>query len=147
MNKRGGGEEIMFFAFFFIIGIIVLGIVWGVSALNVRSYDYRLVEANLLAHHVFPCLEENDFFEEGFKEEFFETCKINENTFTDHLVYVRNVNTEEVFFVGVLDYVNQCQFKGADSNKNFPRCISIDTGNGQYELIVGANQRSKRGLV
>lgn len=145
MNKRGSGEEIMFFGFFVILALIILGIVWGVAAMNARKYDFRLVEAQLLADHVLPCFKEKDFFRGEFN--FFDECKVNENMFDSHLIHVENVNSGEVFFVGVLDYINQCEISG--NNRNFPQCVTFITNSGgnQFRFTAGANQKSARGII
>ena len=147
MNRRGGGEEIMFFAFFFIISIIALGIVLGVSIFFVKEYDFRMAEAQSLALHVYDCFQDEDFFVDGFEEDFFSKCKINENVFGKHLVYVKSLSDDnKIFLIGVNDYRNQCFFNNVEDNLDLPRCVNetIMKQGEKFHFIVGANQKSAR---
>jgi len=146
INRKGSGESLMFFAFIFILFIILAGIVLGVSAFYGRGYDFRLVEANVLSDRVEKCFMDNDFFEPGFNKSIFSKCGMHENVEDEHLIYVNRISDGKEFFIGVLDYKNQCFLKGAEKNPNFPKCKSqtITKQGENFELIIGANQKSRR---
>lgn len=146
MNKKGMGEGLMFFAFIFIMFIILAGIVLGVSAFYGRGYDFRQVEASVLADKVEKCFMNNDFFEPGFNQSIFKKCRFHENVKQEHLIYVNRTSDGKEFFIGVLDYKNQCFLKGAEKNPNFPKCVNWTTtkNNEGFEIIVGTNQKSRR---
>jgi|SRR3989344_2252816 len=143
MNNRGTGEALMFFAFMFLILIIAAGIVFGVSSFYGKGYEFRHVEAQLLRDNVLGCFSNNDFFEQGF--DFYATCKINEGVIGSdkYLIYIRNLKDEGVFSIGVADYLNQCSFRGAEGNDDFPKCANgtFTKGNDNFYYVFGSNQR------
>jgi hypothetical protein len=144
MNKKGGGESLMFFAFVLIMVIIVIGIVLGVNSFFGRGYDVRTVESEQLSERIESCFQQNNFFELEFNESIYEKCKLNKEVSEKHLIFIGNENKE--FFVGVLDYKNQCYFGDNDENPQFPRCTQKTiTKNGEtFILVVGSNQQARR---
>ncbi|MCH7567874.1 MAG: hypothetical protein IIA87_00460 [Nanoarchaeota archaeon] len=146
MNRKGdAGDSLMFFAFFFLMIIIGGGISLGLYAFYGQGHDFRQAEADVLGKRVEDCFMKNDFFEAGFNETIYKKCGFNKGVIEkDHLIYVRNQVGNE-FFIGVLDYKNQCFFKGAEKNKNFPRCakFTITKSGQEFEVIVGSNQNSR----
>jgi len=127
--------------------IILAGIVLGVSAFYGLGYDFREAEARVLADSVVDCFDVLGV-EKVFDEDFniYRECGFHANVEEEHLIYVKRTSDGNEFFIGVLDYKNQCFLKGAEKNKNFPKCKSwtITRDNGGFEIIVGSNQRSRR---
>jgi len=147
-NKKGSGEALLFFAFIFIMSIIFVGIILGVSGFYGGGYDFRQLESEILYDKVSKCFleSEKDFFSDDFKGKLMEECRFNENVGENHLIYFNRTSDGEVFFLGVLDYTNQCFFEGAEKNLAFPKCVKKTlVKNGEsFEIIVGANQKSRR---
>ena len=146
MNRRGevAGSTLLFLGMFFVIIVIIFGgIVLGMLAFFGKGYDFRGVEARDLIDDVRVCFFKEDFFDPSFE---ISKCRLNEEVLAEnHLIYVKDDKGKE-FFVGVLDYKNQCFFEGAKANENFPKCEpeTIIKDGREFELIVGTNQDSRR---
>jgi len=150
MNRKGATGYWLNFTGFVLIWLIILGgLVGAVLTFYGQDYAFKKVESVLLFDTVKVCFENNDFFDSNFKNNFFSKCGLNKNVLeSEHLVFVKNLDSEEKeeFFVGVYDYQTQCEL--TDKKNNFAKCKKgIIVKNGErFELIVGSNQNS-RGVV
>ncbi len=148
MFKKGTGEALMFFAFIFLILIIGSGLVWGTSSFYGRDYEFRHIEAGLLAEHTLECFDER-FFAGGF--DIYSECRLNkevieEGNYLIHFESKKDANRK--FTLGVLDYKNQCSFSGARSD-DWPKCVdgTITLGDEEFYYVFGSNQNKQRSLI
>lgn len=143
MNRRGfnAGDAANIWIFLLLVVVIAGGIVLGVLAFFDNGDDLRELEASVLMEKVSVCFDRDDFFAVDFQ---LERCGIDQGVIEDeHLVYVQNLESGEEFYVGVLDFVNQCFFSGAEDNENFPRCEKREVvkGGESFSIIIGSNQK------
>ncbi|MGV8142426.1 MAG: hypothetical protein ACP5NS_02205 [Candidatus Pacearchaeota archaeon] len=147
-SRRGAiGSGILFFVFFLMMAMIASGLAGGAYAFFGKGYDFREFESKPLFEEVKECFVDNNFFDKGFNENktaFFETCDLSRETLEDgkHLVYVKRVSDNQEFFVGVYDYTLRCNFEARIKNRDLPLCKTETVGD--YEIIVGSSQNSRR---
>ncbi len=150
MNKKGdGGDVMMFFAFLFLIIIILTGLWLGIFAFFGDGYDFRRAEAEIMADKISNCFGEkgiSKLLEGSFTEQLKRECGFNDNIEKERLVYLRNLEDETERFAGVLDYKNQCFFEGAERNRNYPVCVKFEFSNGEerFEVITGSKANERR---
>ena len=153
MNRRGAGEELMLFPFLIIAGILISGVVWGVVAFNGKGYEFRAVESSLLRDKVVSCfdrLNNVEIMASDFNVRFADLCDVNGEVLAEeHIVKVNGKEGEEILFLGVRDYENQCFFEGGEKNSAYPVCVrgEFSKGADTYEYIIGSNQRGRRVLT
>lgn len=146
VNRRAeqGGDVVYLIPFVFLMLVVSLGLWSGIYSFFGNGYDFREAETDLMALSLQSCLESHDFFVEGF--DFYSSCGFNHNVDKEHLIYVKNSASGEEFFIGVLDYLNQCSFVGSKKNVDFPKCKEFElyTEQGGLQVVVGSNQNFKR---
>lgn len=152
LNRKGdAGDATMLFSFILLAVIIASGISIGVFGFFGQGYDFRGTEAKILKFKFEKCLSSNgEAFggvvdDESFKEFVFGTCGFHSNVMNEHLIYFKPKGKEGEFFVGVLDYLNQCDFVGGEGNKNFPVCVDVYDEKGLF--VFGSSQEIRRVLV
>ena len=148
--KKGTGEALMFFAFIFLILIIGAGLVWGTSSFYGRDYEFRHIEAELLAEHTLKCFKQREFFTQGF--DIYSECGLNKDVVENgkYLIYFESKEDgNKKFTLGVLDYKNQCSFLGSRSNDDFPKCVNGTTslGDEEFYYVFGSDQNKQRSLT
>ncbi len=146
-KKASAGAGILFFVFFFMVIIVGGGLAGGFYVFFGNGYPFRELESRQLFTDVKKCFTDSNLLEKGFvqdKELFFETCKISKEVLEDghHLVYLRRISDNSEFFVGVYDYTVRCGLDARFKNKELPLCKEETFGD--YQLIVGSSQNSRR---
>ncbi len=144
MNRKAM-EPISVFPFIALCMLVGVALAISLGAFYGRGYDFRDAEAQTMLRLVKECIFQNNPFASDF--DFAVTCNLNKKTLeNDHLIYIEKEDGS-VKFIGVRDFVNQCQL--SDKNKEYPRCKSTDlvSINGKYHIIVGTNQVIRRGLI
>lgn len=149
MNRKGdAGDMTMFFVFFFLMVIVLTGLWIGVFAFFGNGYDFRKAEAETLAYKLEQCFNNNPegILMRDFSEKLKDLCQFNDNVQKERVVYVRDINSGEEWFVGVLDYKNQCFFEGSKGNTNFPQCVKfeMDFNGRSLEIITGSGEGERR---
>lgn len=140
MNRKGVSELIMFIPFAFILVIIICGgIFLAVQAFYGNPYEMRLVESQILASRIESCLTNHDFFSSEFS---ISDCRLFAESFENRILYVKRGSDGKEWFLGVYDFVNQCQL--SEKNLAYPRCVSgsIVKEGVVYEYLAGSNQLS-----
>ena len=143
MRRKGAvaGSGILFFVFFFLMILIGGGIALGVYAFYGEDYDFRYAESELLLQEIMDCLENEKSIDEGF--DIIGKCGFNKNVLeSEHLVLIKDKNGDEIIFIGVRSYEEQCKLKG----KQFPKCAkgSVIIGDKEYEILAGSNYNGRR---
>jgi len=147
MNREGvSGEGLMFSTFFFMLVLILGGIVLGVLIFYGQISDFREVESEMLFEVVRNCFlnSDSDFFDTDFTtEKFYGECKLNENILDEHLIQIKKLETDETFLVGVFNFVNLCELSA--KNKEYPKCVSkkFMKDGIKFEMFVGSNQHTR----
>jgi len=80
LKNKKAGEKLLSIWWIFIITMVGIGIVWGVSMFYSAEIDVRNVEAEILMNRISDCLFEqgmliNNLLENGF--DIFQECKLN----------------------------------------------------------------------
>lgn len=150
MNRKGdAGDNLALIMFLLILVILGSSIVIGVRSFFGEGYDFRFAEASQLEDRILTCLEQHDFFVEGF--DVYTACNLNKQVFEESLlsIYIKKTAHGEVFSVGIADYVNQCNFIGGRENLAYPRCVQGTTVQRGEELtyVIGSNHKSRRVLL
>jgi hypothetical protein len=145
MNRRGvAGDVVNFGGFFLIVVIMAGGVIGGYLVFFGQGYDYKIVESEILYARVQECLEETgaDFFAEDF--DIYDMCRLNKNVVENRrMIYLKRLDTDEEFSVGVRDFINQCEL--IDRGNRFAKCVggNVLLGGDSLELIVGSNSVSQ----
>ena len=148
-NRKGDvGDWTNFAGFFLILILITGGIVGSYFAFFSSEYEFKETEAELLLSRVAGCLSETGNYEiiRGDTSRIYEICDLRNNIEKEHLIYIEDsVTQEEVFFIGVYDYLTQCGL--IDENDKFAKCasssLSLDGGE-TLRIVAGSNQNSRR---
>ena len=145
LNKKGdAGDWINFGGFFLILLLIAVFLVFGIFSYFGRGYNFNKAEAEVLFLKAEECFVENDFFEEDFKERFYEACGLSENALEQHLIYVKKNDSDEEFFIGVYDFTLRCKLESELGSEL--GCISKDItkGNKTFTILVASAQTSTK---
>ncbi len=143
-NKKAQlGDMTMFLAFLTLLIIIGGGIAAGVYIFFGSGYDFRQVDADILNYKIRTCLINSELDETNFKEDLYQTCKLNKNITEEVLVLRIKKETKTLIS---LNNPQGCLLEGAKENKAFPKCTeSILTKNQiTYTILTGSNQKSRR---
>ncbi len=140
------GSSILFFVFFMMMAIVAAGLVGGVLAYFGNGFDFRQRDAGTLFSQVKHCFDRQDFFSAGFVENpelFYKECRLSEKALqNNYIVYARKISDNKEFLVGIRDYIVRCDFTAGLKNKYLPLCAKYEFGD--YEIIVGSNQNSRK---
>ena len=144
-NKKAVGEQIMVFVFFFIVLIIVLGITAGIYIFFGSEYEFKKVDADILALGISQCIKNNqiDFSqdEEQLREEFYNNCRFNKEVIEEYFVYQISINDEPKLSLKA----SQTDCALGEKSEKYPRCTSVNfSHNSQKFIILAGSQQSAR---
>ncbi len=154
-NKKAEetGDQIMVFAFMFLLVIIGVGIWLGVSIYFGSSYDSRQVDANLLLYKVENCFTNSNIIE--FQGDFYAICGINQGVVENNQLMIKVcsgndvnscINNASSFLFFGKNLAVDCALTGGNSNNAYPKCSNDEiTKDGKsYIIITGSNQQIRR---
>ena len=141
MKNKGGqlGEQTTVFAFLFLLVIIGIGIAGGIYVFFGSSYDFRYIESDLLNYKIRNCLSEN-VFDDNFKNNFYEICKIDKKVIEDN-EYVIRILVDGKEFLKLGNEV-ECELSG--KSESYPECedASFNLNGKEIQVLTGSNQQS-----
>ncbi len=150
-NKKAQAHEILPLAlwFGFLLTIILVSIIGGLSIFFGKEYDFRQADASLLQEKISECIKQNPSIIEKQSadiQEFLEKCKIDKTIQEKNFLIQINKNNEQFIKIGKGD-ITQCQL--AEENKNFPKCSfsSQKINNQDIQVIAGSNQHVTRKIA
>ena len=142
LNKKGAlGRWITFPLFIGILILISVFLSWGFTIYFGQGYDFNQAESEALFLRARDCFMRSDFFEEGFKETIYEKCNLNKNSLAEALIYVKEIDTEKEFFVGIYDFKLRCELHGEEVLGCFSR-EAIKEGK-RFEILIVTDQSSR----
>ena len=142
LNKRGAAGRWIGLSMF--IGILILISVflsWGFAIYFGEGYDFNQAESEVLFLAVEKCFMKYDFFEEGVKESIYEVCNLNKNSLEEALIYAKEIDSGEEFFVGIYDFKLRCQLYGDEGLGCFSKEISKEGKT--FQLLIVTDQSSR----
>lgn len=150
MHRKGSvGDQVSFFAFFFIMIIIGAGIAGGVYMFFAKGYDFRGAEAELLSNKIKDCVIENGESVLN-KNVFFEQCNLNKEIIesNDIIKICKNANdcvSDEAIFTSGSDFT-ACGIKGAKGNEGYVKCaeLEFEINKDRFFIITGSKQAYSR---
>jgi len=146
MNRKGAavGQNLFALPWFLLFIVTLVGGIVGAKYLFLGSgYDAYEIESEALNYRMRTCLEQNDaLFSSDFNVSVFEKCGLYAPVLVDHLILLRNLDTNESYFVGVRDFETRCDLPA----KDVPACVKsyFVHNDVSYELVTAARQESKK---
>ncbi|MEK6914316.1 MAG: hypothetical protein AABW83_01575 [Nanoarchaeota archaeon] len=153
INKKG---ELLSVWWIFVLAVIALGIVIGVSVYYSAEVNINLVHADILGNRIAKCLiQDGKILYDMEKYDFFKECKINKKLFNEGDFFVKIlINYDDKIIYdknyGNSAYEKDCQILEKISSKSNLRCVKkkeIAEYNDKevvLEIISGINQEGGR---
>ena len=160
MSDKRGGEKYLSIWWFFVLAVIVGGIVIGVSAFNVADIDVKEIEADILANRVIDCVINNGYINEDFLNknfDVFEKCYLNreivdvkEDMAGEHYLEINVYNFEDCSFGNEksLKCVNPINSQDYGVNSIKTQCESQKAkkryypgGSGKYVYVLSGERK------
>jgi len=166
-NKKAG-EKYLSIWWIFVLIIITVAIVAGVSINRLKDVNTKAIEADILVNRVADCLIQQGYIKQEFLNEnfdIFKECLIDKETITNSEKYYLNIavynynsckieaeklncqNPEIKYEFGVLDFENQCGMEGT----NYPKCsekyiYTLNKSESKFILKIkaGSNKQGKQ---
>lgn len=153
MNKLGQlGETMLLPAVLFVMVIIAVGMVVGVSLVLGSDYEFRKVDSKILNYQLKECIIDSS--SGNIRENVFSNCNINKNVIENNKMFFKiceGINAQECSSSSnslVMSGSNfeSCFFIAAKENYEYPKCtISEFSLDGKhYSIISGSNQEMRR---
>jgi hypothetical protein len=164
INRRGElGEQIMIFAFIFLIVVIGVGTVLAVSFFIGPEFDFRQIAADVLNYKISSCLKMNGLVWLGSaefdsrKDVLYDKCNLNSSMIeqnnrikicsgTDSIDNCIGEQDKSKILVYTSGDMSSCNADLASKNVYFPRCsVGLFEKNGiKYLVLVTDNQKIRR---
>ncbi len=157
-NKKGA--EYLSVWWIFVLVIISVGIVIGISANNSADIDTKKLESDILITRLVSCVVENGELKQEFLQDdfdIFQKCKISEEVINKsgkyYLGYEIKNNGEVVKedFFGVKSFEVQCKLEDESEAEGYPGCVEkkIYVLNKEkekliFEILAGSKQEIRR---
>lgn len=147
MNKKAAlGPQSMVYLFLIIIIIIGTGLAIGVGAFFSADYDFREVDATILAETITECISEKDISfnsQSKFESDFYEKCNLNKKAIENSFYIYISVNEQDFYKIGIGDKT-QCAL--GEDNDQFMKCLStnIEKENKRIFIQTGTNQKGRK---
>lgn len=142
INRKGAssGSSIYFFFFILILGFILLGVVISTYLFYGSDYSFYSQESGVLFGKVVKCLNKEGFFESS--EEMAFKCRFDMEVLSEeHLIYIKEVDSGKEISLGDEGFLVTCDLD-IKTKSNKPSCLREIYGD--YEIVVGSNQKSRR---
>lgn len=144
-RKAQMSSFMMFWLFFFIMILITVGIVLGISSFFGDEYDTREIDAEILNEKVSHCIENNDFdlsSVEIFDKQIEENCGLAKKIIEEKFFVYIDYGLEEKYSLGKTDST-QCAL--SELNKNYPKCVDSTITKNGVEIFIqtGSNQKAE----
>lgn len=121
-KNKSGGEKLLSIWWFFVIGIVGVGIVAGVLVFYSASFDTREKQSEILLDKISDCLIKDGFLIEGVLDtnfDVFEKCSLDKEAIQENIGFYfgiqffdsENKKLRETIEKGVLDYAKECKFQ------------------------------------
>ncbi len=161
LDKKGLGEMMWIFMFFFLLAIIAVSIVSYNYIFYGKGYDAKESDAKLLNLKIVECLSEKELKDvlngesgaENEAEKFFDICELNKNVIEKNFILriCENLSEEECavgnkWAVSFGNNFNVCEFKAAQKSDRFVRCFfgSFEKEGRKFVIITGSEQKARR---
>ncbi|MBT3405482.1 hypothetical protein HN832_00735 [archaeon] len=150
------GEKILSIYWFFVLGVVGLGVVWGVLAFYGADSDVRILEANVLSEKLLRCVSENEnILDESF--DVFVECDLDKNIFEEEEIFYFRISflnedeekLREDILGGVYSFEETCELTGKVEAKEYPKCVergrvlSLDSQRVYVKVLAASNQRGE----
>ena len=142
MDKCGRLGDKLAFGIFFLALLIIGGfIVIGVYFHYGGEYEFRGIEAEILAAEIESCILEKDVD----WNQLYNECAINKEVINKYGFILIQENGNDVFSVNKGETV-ACESQALQRNKGYLRCASSDftKAGREYHILTGSNQRIRR---
>ena len=152
MNKKAeSGQQVMVFAFLFLLVLIGMGIVGGVVVYYGKGADFRKIDSEILNYRIRECLSESINLQQ-FKENFSSLCSLNKTVLEDKGFTIKVcqdlspeecANSKESIFELGNTHIQACFINAAENNPEYVKCTKtefFDKGE-KFSIITGSNQR------
>ena len=160
LNNKIGGEKLLSIWWLFIITMVGIGIVFGVSMFYSAEVDVRKVEAEILMDRILDCLFEQGVLISNLLEsdfDIFQECKLNKKVIESNFyikisVLDESQNVIKEISEGVSSFEVECKLleEGKTEGKSFPECVSKERGiiyeqeneikKARLEILTASNQ-------
>ncbi len=149
INRRGEvGSQVLFFEFLFLLIIVSIGIIAGITLFFGSEYEFRHVDAGILNLRIRECLRETEI-DWSINGDLYVKCRLNrEIVERDYTLEIENLDLKDIVIVNKAP--ENCKFEGGKSNDNFPKCVEKESKgiNGEkYRVLTGSNQKIKKEIA
>ncbi len=153
MNKIAQlGSQMMIFAFLFLLFVIGVGIVIGISIFFGEEYEFRKVDADILNYKLRECISQKDInwdlAQDEIEKEIFEKCNLNEAILKQDFTISIKLNGEIKYNLGV---ASKCSL--SEKNKEFPKCTesnvvkNINGDSKTFSILAGSEQNIREKIT
>ena len=151
-DKKGMGEMIWIFMFFFLLVIIAVSIVSYNYIFYGKGYDAKESDAKLLNLKIRECFEK-DLDKALEKERLFDVCGLNREVIEKNFILricedlsENECVVEDNWLINFGGSFNVCKFEAAQKSDRFVKCSfgSFEKEGRKFVIITGSEQKSRR---
>ncbi len=143
MKSKKGGEKYLSIWWFFVLIIIAIGIVIGVTIFSVREVSVKGVESDILVTRIVDCIIDNGHIDQEFltgEFNLFESCRISKEVVDEGGDYYLEISKKEedyLYRYGVPSIKEQCDI--GIYEREAPECITKN--------ILGLNDEKEKVIL
>src|SRR3989338_4815538 len=121
-NRRAEtGSQVLFFEFLFLLIVVSIGIITGVTLFFGSEYEFRYVDASVLNFKIRECLINNEI-DWNVNGDLYVKCGLSrEIVERDYTLEIEKLNDKKIVIVNKAP--ENCKFERGKSKDNFPKCL------------------------